>query len=79
MRTASGGSSSPEAPEESLTSFWLRLNFFERGGIELAVETVGFRATSPVGVCARGIELFGISGSSNLEPGFELDGELGTD
>jgi hypothetical protein len=78
-RTARGGNSSPDAPEESLKNFCLRIVSFWGGGIETAVETVGFGGTSPVGVCSRGFELLGVLGLSNLEPSLELVGELETD
>jgi hypothetical protein len=52
-RVARGGSSS-EGPDESLRNFW-RFETAGGGGIETAVETVGFEGTSPVGVLARGI------------------------
>jgi hypothetical protein len=54
MRTPGGGSSSPDAPDESLRNC-LRFISFGGGGIETAVETVGFEGASPVGVLARGI------------------------
>jgi hypothetical protein len=54
-RTAGGGSSSPDGPDESLRKVGLRLELLAGGGIETAVETVGFGGASPVGVLARGI------------------------
>jgi hypothetical protein len=54
-RTAGGGSSSPDGPDESLRKACWRFELFEGGGIETAVETVGFEGGSPVGVLARGI------------------------
>jgi hypothetical protein len=79
---AVGGSSSPEAPEESLKNFCLRVGTFGSGGVAKVVETVSFGGTSPVGVWGRGtrgLELFGASGVSNLETALEFVGELGTD
>jgi hypothetical protein len=54
-RTPGGGSSSPDAPDEPLRKLGLRLVSFWGGGIETAVETVGFEGASPVGVLARGM------------------------
>jgi hypothetical protein len=53
-RTAGGGSSSPDGSDESFKKVCLRFTTFG-GGIETAVETVGFEGASPVGVLARGI------------------------
>jgi hypothetical protein len=53
MRVAGGGSSS-ESPDESLKYFW-RFDSLGGGGIEIAVETVGFERASPVGAFARGM------------------------
>jgi hypothetical protein len=51
---AEGGNSSSEGPDESLRNLW-RFETADGGGIETAVETVGFEGASPVGVLARGI------------------------
>jgi hypothetical protein len=48
-------SPSPDAPDESLRNFCRRFVSFWGGGIETAVETVGFEGASPVGVLARGM------------------------
>jgi hypothetical protein len=75
-RTPGGDNSSPDAPDESLRNFCRRLDSLWGGGIETAVETVGFEGVSPVGVLAGGIIcLFRISGSSNLDSHRVLAGD----
>jgi hypothetical protein len=54
QRSLAGGGSSSEGPDESLRNFW-RFETAGGGGIETAVETVGFEGASPVEVLARGI------------------------